>query len=87
MGRAAGGLVVEARLGGKEHRLEVGAAETRYSGGQISARFRTGTWELLGWTAQGTLAEGTSVDFAPCATLLVLLNAETIIPDLVGTAL
>ena len=87
MERAAGGLVVEARLGGKAHRLEVGATETLYSGGQISARFRTGSWELLGWTAQGTLAEGTTVDFAPCATLLVLLNAESIIPDLVGATL
>jgi putative selenate reductase len=87
MERGPGGLVLEARLGGKPHRLEVGPAETRYTGPQVSARFRTGTWELNGWEAQATLAEGTTVDFTPCATLLVLLNAEPVIPDLVRTAL
>jgi hypothetical protein len=65
----------------------VGPAETRYIGPQVSARFRTGTWELTGWEARATLAEGTTVDFTPCATLLVLLNAEPVIPDLVRTAL
>ena len=83
MERGGNGLVLEARLGGKPHRLEVGPLETQYRGGQISARFKTGTWELTDWTAQGTLAEGTTIDFTPCATLLVLLNAESVIPDLV----
>jgi putative selenate reductase len=86
MERGPGGLLIEARLGGKPHRLEVGPAETRYQGGQISARFKTGSWELTGWTAEAVLAEGTTVDFTPCATLLVLINAEPAIPDLVRAA-
>jgi putative selenate reductase len=87
MERGPGGLVLEARLGGKAHRLEVGPDETRYRGAQVSARFRTGSWQLLGWQAEATLAEGTTVDFTPCATLMVLLNAESAIPDLVRATL
>jgi putative selenate reductase len=83
MERSEAGLTIEARLGGKPHQLEVGPLETQYRGGQISARFKTGSWELTGWTAQGKLAEGSTIDFSPCATLLVLLNAESVLPDLV----
>jgi putative selenate reductase len=86
MERNAAGLVLEARLGGKTHRLEVGPQHTQYRSGQISAQLKTGTWELTGWTAQATLAEGATVDFTPCATLLVLINAESVIPDLVRSA-
>ena len=38
---------------------------------------------LLGFEANGTLAEGAQVDLVPCATLMVLRNAESVIPDLV----
>jgi uncharacterized protein (DUF39 family) len=53
----------------------------------VSVRFRTGTWAFLGCAVQGVLAEGTRVDLAPAATLMVLANAETVIPDLVQGAL
>jgi putative selenate reductase len=83
MERGPQGLVIEARLGGKAHRLEVGAEETEYLSGQVRARFRTGTWAFAGCTVEGNLAEGTQVDLTPCATLMVLSNAESVIPDLV----
>jgi putative selenate reductase len=86
MERGPGGLTIEARLGGKPHRLEVGLSETQYRSAQLSARFRTGSWELLEFQALATLAEGTQVDLSSAATLMVLLNAEATIPDLVRGA-
>jgi putative selenate reductase len=83
MERGPQGLVLEARLGGKDHRLAVGAEETEYRSGQVRARFRTGTGAFTGCEVQGNLAEGTRVDLSPCATLMVLSNAESAIPDLV----
>jgi putative selenate reductase len=83
MERTRDGLVIEARLAGQTHRLEVGPTETRYRGGQVAARFTTGSWQLTDWEAQGTLAEGSTVDLSPCATLLVLTQAESVLPDLV----
>jgi len=85
MERRPEGLFLEARLAGKACELTVGAAETRFRSGQVEARFQTGSWRLLGWEATGTLAEGTQVDFTPWATLLVLRNAESVVPDLVRT--
>jgi putative selenate reductase len=82
--RGPAGLVLEARLGGKSHRLEVGPAETRYESGQITAHLKSGTWEFTGWEVRGNLAEGTEVDLSPCAALIVLLNAESVVPDLAG---
>ena len=83
MERRPEGLFLEARLGGRDCSLTVGAAETRFRSGQVSARFQTGSWRLLGFEANGTLAEGAQVDLVPCATLMVLRNAESVIPDLV----
>jgi putative selenate reductase len=80
MERDAGGLVLEARLGGRSHRLVVGPAESLYQGGQVRVRLRTGSWEVIDWEVDGNLPEGTEVDLAPCATMLVLLNAEPAVP-------
>jgi len=80
MERGGAGLVLEARLAGKSHRLAVGPVETLYQSGQVSARLRSGTWEVTGWEVRGKLAEGTEVDLSPCATLIVLLNAESVVP-------
>ncbi len=44
-----------------------GPQETLYRGGQVSARFRTGSWELLGWAARGALAEGSTRWISPPA--------------------
>ncbi len=82
MERGPGGLVLEARLGGRAHRLEVGPVETRYQSGQITALLKSGSWEFTHWEVRGKLAEGTEVDLTPCATLIVLLNAEPVVPDL-----
>ena len=86
MERGPAGLVLEARLGGREHRLEVGPDETRYRSGQVSARFRTGSWAFGDCSVQGVLAEGTRVDLTPCATLLVLTQAEAVLPGLVRSS-
>jgi len=83
MERRPDGLFLEARLGGRACQLTVGEAETRFRSPQVSARFQTGSWRLLGYEATGTLAEGAQVDLTACATLMVLRNAESVIPDLV----
>jgi len=83
MERAASGLVLEARLGGASHRLEVGPAGARYSSGRFSARLSSGPWAFQSWEVEGNLAEGTRIDLTPCATMLVLLNVESVLPDMV----
>lgn len=82
--RQPGGLLLEARLGGKAHSLEVTGDTTQYRNDQVLARLRTGTWALLDWEARAVLPEGTQVDFDRCATLIALLNVETALPALVS---
>jgi putative selenate reductase len=84
MERRPEGLFLEARLGGRPCQLTLGAQETRFESGQVKVRLDTGSWRVTGWEANAKLAEGTEVDLVPCATLLVLANAESTIPDLVA---
>jgi len=77
-----GGLLVQARLGGAEHSLRVADGVAEYRTEAIRARFQAPGWELLGFEAQGALAEGAQVDLAPCATLLGLLFAQAEVPGL-----
>jgi len=80
--RRPAGLAVLARLGGKAHSLEVKGELAHYQSDQVQVRLQTGTWNLAGWEAQAVLPEGTSIDLEPCATLIALLNAETVLPPL-----
>ncbi len=77
-------LVLQARLGGQEHQLELDGREARYRNAQVSVRLEAGTWRVLGWEAQAVLPEGSTVDLGPCATLLVLTRVESALPELVS---
>jgi putative selenate reductase len=84
--RGPEGLVLEARLEGREHRLAVDREGAEYRNGQVRARFSAEPWRLASWEAEGDLAEGTRVDLSTCGTLLVLLNAQTALASLVPAA-
>jgi len=87
MERQGAVLVLEARIKGREHRLESGPAGTVYRSGQFTARSRSGSWEITDWEVEGNLAEGTEIDLSAYGTLIVLLNAGASVPDLSGTAI
>jgi putative selenate reductase len=83
--RGPAGLAIEARLGGKTHRLEVNGDLAQYESDQITVRLKTGTWSLVDWMGQAVLPEGATVDLGPCATLVALLSVEAALPALVTT--
>ena len=78
--RNPAGLSLEARLGGRTHRLDVLGDQVLYTSEEVTAHLQVGTWTLLDWKARTELPEGTRVDLAPCATLLALLSAESALP-------
>ena len=80
--RKPAGRVIEARLAGKTYHLEVTGELASYRSEQVSARFRTGNWALVDWTAAAVLPEGTVVDLSPCLTLAALVHAESVLPPL-----
>jgi putative selenate reductase len=79
--RGRSGLTVEARLGGQSHRLVLDGDRAEYQGGQVRATLAGSPWRITAWEATGVLPEGTPVDLAPCATLLVLAGAEATLPE------
>jgi putative selenate reductase len=74
------GLALEAKLGGKEHHLELDGDLAWYRGPQVSARFDAKSWALLDWECPAVLPEGTEVDLRPALTLAMLFEARTAIP-------
>jgi putative selenate reductase len=78
--RKPAGLAIEARLGGRTLSLELTPQGARYRTEQVTARLQLDTWLLLDWEGTGVLPEGTQVDLTPCATLIALLNAESVVP-------
>lgn len=77
----AGGLVaIQAKLGGRTHRLEQRAEVAEYRSEKLVVRLRPGTWEVLGWQPVGDLIEGEVLDLTTCAALIVLLQAESVLP-------
>jgi putative selenate reductase len=79
--RAPGVVAIDARLAGATHRLERRGDVAEYRSEKLVARFRPGTWDLLGCEPVGPLAEGEALDLAPCATLIALLAAEPVLPS------
>ena len=64
--------------------LTLNPAMTHVLAAEDSARLGREPWAFQTWEVEGNLAEGTRIDLTPCATMLVLLNVETALPDLVG---
>ena len=84
--RGPGGLVIEARLAGRNHRLEIQGGQAEYRSSEVLARLTSGTWRVDSVEALSHLPEGTLVDLGPCATLIALLNVETALPALVSAS-
>ncbi|MFL5300813.1 MAG: putative selenate reductase subunit YgfK [Anaeromyxobacteraceae bacterium] len=78
--RTDGGVVIDARLGGRTHRLERGGGAAEYRSDRLVARFDPGSWSLLGVEPAGPLTEGESIDLSACATLIALLAAAPALP-------
>ena len=45
-----------------------------------AAQFRPDSWEFLGVDLLGPLTEDRVLDLSPCATLIALLNAASVLP-------
>ena len=78
--RSAEGLLIEARLHGATHWLERRTDVVEYRTKDWIARFRPDSLELLGIELISSMTEGRVLDFSPCATLLALLNAASVLP-------
>jgi putative selenate reductase len=78
--RTEGGLEIEAKLGGRTHRLERRAGVAEYRTDKLVARFAPESWTLLGVEPAGALTEGEALDLSPCATLIALLAVESVLP-------
>ena len=78
--RTEGGLEIEAKLGGRTHRLERRAGVAEYRTDKLVARFEPESWTLLGVEPAGALTEGEALDLSPCATLIALLAVEPELP-------
>lgn len=74
------GVAVEAKLGGRVHRLERHDGTATYRSDKLVARLDPSGWSLLGCEPAGPLAEGETLDLSPCATLIALLDAESVLP-------
>ena len=85
--RKDGLLVLDARVGGKAHRLERRGAVAEYRSEQVTARFSAEPWALLDCQPAGVLAEGESVDLSTCAALITLLQAEPALPAAASSCL
>ncbi len=73
--------VLEARLEGRTHRLEVRGSVAEYRSDLLCARFEADTWRFLGAQVLGKAAEGQVLDLSPCATLIALLSAREAVPS------
>jgi putative selenate reductase len=84
MQRTDGGLSIDAKIGGRAHRLERRADVAEYRSERLVARFEPGSWTLLGVEPRGAWREGETIDLSPCATLIALLAVEPAMPG-IGT--
>lgn len=84
MERLNGALVVEAKIGGRPHRLERRADVAEYRSDRVVVRFHPESWEVLGHaavaTGVGSPDEGEVLDLSVCGLLIGLLNAEPVLP-------
>jgi putative selenate reductase len=80
MERSGGTLVLEARLGGERHRLACLDSILEYRSETVLARLDRQSFRLLECEAVGPVQEGATADLSPCATLLALLEAESVLP-------
>jgi putative selenate reductase len=78
--RRDGSVLIEARLRGQTHRLECRDGIASYHFGGLVARLEVGSWRVLDCEKAGAVSEGETIDLSPCATLIALLESESVLP-------
>lgn len=73
-------LVLDARLGGKTHRLERGSKTLVYRNERVLVHLRPDGREVLEARPLVPLSDGEHIDLLPCAQLVALLEAAPVLP-------
>lgn len=78
--RSSGALVIEARLGGRRHRLECRDGIVEYRSEAVVAKLDRRSFQFLDYETAGAVGEGETIDLSPCAVLIALLESESVLP-------
>jgi putative selenate reductase len=82
MSRTDDSVVIEARIGGRPHRLERHASLAEYRSDALRVVLDPGAWRVLDVRLEGVRPEGETLDLSACALLAALLRAEPALPPL-----
>jgi putative selenate reductase len=82
MTRVEGGVAIDARIGGRAHRLERHDGLAEYRSEALRVVLETGSWRVVDVRVVGSPAEGEVLDLSACARLVALLAAEPVLPPL-----
>jgi len=82
MTRLPGGVAIDARIGGRTHRLERHDGLAEYRSDALRVVLETGAWRVVDVRLDGSPAEGELLDLSACARLVALLAAEPALPPL-----
>lgn len=82
MTRLPGGVALDARIGGRTHRLERHDGLAEYRTEALRVVLETGSWRVVDVRLEGSPAEGEALDLSACARLVALLAAEPVLPPL-----
>lgn len=82
MSRAGDGVAVDARIGGRLHRLEHLGALAEYRSESLRVVLEPEGWHVLDVSLVGSPADGERLDLDVCARLIALLHAEPVLPPL-----
>lgn len=82
MTRSGAAVAIDARIGGRAHRLEVNDGVAEYRSDALRATLDAGTWKVVDARAEGKPAEGEFLGLGTCALLIALLHAEPALPPL-----
>lgn len=80
MTRSGEAVAIDARIGGRAHRLERRGAVAEYRSDALQATLDTATWKVVGARAGASSADGDVLDLETCALLIALLHAEPALP-------
>lgn len=82
MTRAGDGVAIDARIGGRQHRLARHGGLAEYRSDELRVVLETGAWRVVDVRLVGEPAEGALLDLSACARLVALLAAEPALPPL-----
>lgn len=82
MSRDGDGLVLDARIGDRAHRLEHHGALAEYRSESLRVVLEPSAWHVLDVRLEPGASEGARLDLATCALLIALLPVESALPPL-----